>query len=312
MYSTSIKAIQVHSLKGHKASIFSLARLEEENRFLSGDGNGYVVEWNLEEPENGTAVAQLPSNVFCMKYIADRNILAVGTMSGVLYFLDYKTKALIKAIEYHKGGIFHLWRSDNILYACGGDGQLSLWDLEELNLSHSVQVSDKSLRCLDFSLEKSMLAIGSSDHNIHLYSFSELEKIGILSGHTNSVFSLKFSADGHRIYSGSRDAQLKLWDVEEKSELNSLAAHMRTVNSLAFHPGYPDIPLLATASRDKSIKIWDPEEEKLLKVISIEKQPSHTHSVNKLLWTGHENILISAGDDRALLAWKIVSEPILD
>ena len=302
MYDQKLNAELIHSFQGHKASIFSIAESVDQSRFFSGDGNGYLVEWDFKNPDNGIAIAQLPSNIFSIKYIADKQMIAVGTLSGTLFFLDYVSRKLIKSVEHHRDGIFHIWRSDDLLYVCGGDGQLSLWDLNDLSICQSIQVSDKSLRSLDFSLEREQIAIGSSDHDIHLYSFRDLKKVSVLSGHENSVFCVHYNPEGDRLYSGSRDAQIKIWDTVATEQIHSLPAHMSTVNSLAMHPS---LPLLASASRDKTIKIWDTDRDKLLKVISAEKQTAHKHSVNKLLWSGYENILISAGDDRGLLAWRI-------
>ena len=44
---------------------------------------------------------------------------------------------------------------------------------------------------------------------------------------------------------------------------------------------------------------------KLLKVIDKARHAGHGTSVNKLLWTGHEELLISAGDDRAISVWDL-------
>jgi WD40 repeat protein len=67
----------------------------------------------------------------------------------------------------------------------------------------------------------------------------------------------------------------------------------------------PNKKLLASASRDKTIKIWDAESLELLKVLDRTKYPtSHTHSVNRLLWL-NDDTLISTGDDRKVICWKI-------
>jgi len=305
MYSSKIDVSQIFSFSGHKASIFALEKKNDEGSFFSGDGDGYIVEWNLNNPEQGKAFAQLPSNVFAIEYIEDHQLIAAGTMSGVLYFLDYASKKLIKAIDLHKDGIFAIWRSDNSLYICGGDGNLSIWDLGKMDIKKTLDISEKSLRSIDFNLENNLIAIGSSDHHIYLLDFPSLEVKSKLSAHTNSVFSVKFSENGEKLFSGSRDAQMKVWDMNSGSEYKSLAAHLLTVNSVIELSG---TGLLASGSRDKSFKFWEMESEKLVKVIHNDKVPSHTHSVNKLLWLEYENILISAGDDRQLLAWKVDAE----
>jgi WD40 repeat protein len=68
----------------------------------------------------------------------------------------------------------------------------------------------------------------------------------------------------------------------------------------------PDGKYFATGSRDKMVKIWEAESVQLLLRINKEKQDGHLNSVNKVLWT--EDGLVSTGDDRLIILWKIVAQ----
>ena len=61
----------------------------------------------------------------------------------------------------------------------------------------------------------------------------------------------------------------------------------------------------ATGSRDKTIKIWNADNFELLLRIDNAKNKGHTQSVNKLLWSDFNNYLVSTGDDKAIMVWKI-------
>jgi WD40 repeat protein len=89
---------------------------------------------------------------------------------------------------------------------------------------------------------------------------------------------------------------------ENFKNIKSQPAHLFTINNIAFHPTEP---IFATASRDKMIKIWDLNNYKLLKVIDVIKFGGHINSVNKLLWSTFNNLLISVSDDRTVIVWKI-------
>jgi len=44
---------KVHHLTGHQSSIFALCGYKKSHQFVSGDGGGYAVLWNLEEVDKG-------------------------------------------------------------------------------------------------------------------------------------------------------------------------------------------------------------------------------------------------------------------
>ncbi|MFT7151210.1 MAG: WD40 repeat protein, partial [Nonlabens sp.] len=60
-----------------------------------------------------------------------------------------------------------------------------------------------------------------------------------------------------------------------------------------------------TCSMDKSIKVWDAETFQLLKVIDKARHAGHGTSINKVLWTNFNNLLLSASDDRSISTWDI-------
>jgi WD40 repeat protein len=122
--------------------------------------------------------------------------------------------------------------------------------------------------------------------------------------HENSIFTLLYSSDGRTLFSGSRDARLKTWDVtNDYQKAAEVVAHLFAINHIDFSP---DNKHFVTCSLDKSIKVWDLEEMKLLKVIDRARHGGHRTSVNKLLWTSHEEQLLSASDDRTISVWHII------
>jgi WD40 repeat protein len=48
------------------------------------------------------------------------------------------------------------------------------------------------------------------------------------------------------------------------------------------------------------------DELRLLKVIDRARHAGHGTSVNKVLWTSHEDQLVSASDDRTISIWNII------
>lgn len=294
---------QIAKLTGHKGSIYTIVQGSEPQKILSGAGDGWVIEWDLTNPEIAKVVAKVETNIFSMVYLKSKNWLAVGNMFGGLHWVDLNKKTDLKNIAFHEKGIFDIIEVDDHIYTVGGDGKLAKWNIETQEIVESIQLTNKSLRSIDYDDLGKRFVIGASDYSIYFLDIDLNIKHKIESAHENSIFTTKFVNKGTTLLSGSRDAHLKVWDLNENFEnVNSQAAHLFTINNIAFHPTEP---FFATASRDKIIKIWDLNNYKLLKVIDVIKFGGHINSVNKLLWSTFNNLLISVSDDRTVIVWQI-------
>ncbi|MEM1322891.1 MAG: WD40 repeat domain-containing protein [Bacteroidota bacterium] len=298
-----IEVEKVIQLRGHKAAIYTLFA-KDERHFLSGAGDGWVVEWDLDNPDPGRLIAKVDSNIFSLHYLADTAQLAVGNMNGGLHWVNLADIENPHNIAHHRKGLFSMLELNGQLLTAGGSGLLSRWSIQTGRPLESYQLSNDSLRCLSYNAPRDEIAVGASDNNIYFLDARTLEIRQVLhQAHDNSVFSLAYTADGSHLLSGGRDAHLKAWDLEHNYErVFSQPAHWFTINHIAFQPSGQ---LFATASRDKSIKIWDASNFDLLKVIDRTKLDGHLNSVNRLLWMQDGELLLSTGDDRSVCIWKI-------
>lgn len=314
-YFYEMKIKKIAQLAGHQGSVFALAQGHTPQYILSGAGDGWIVEWDLNNPDMGKLLAKVESNIFSLCFISEKNILIAGNMNGGVHFIDLNNTENNKNVLHHRLGVYHIQIIDNQLFTLSGEGVLTRWNIDEKRTVESIQLSLKSLRCLDYSASRQEIAIGASDGHIYFLDLNLSIKRIIKNAHKNSVFTVRYTPDGKNLLSGGRDALLKVWSLDENTEVAEIAAHLYTINSIVFHPRNPHV--FATGSRDKTIKIWQigndindgndehPSPIRLLKVINTIRYGGHTHSVNALLWTTHHNRLISASDDRSIIVWEI-------
>jgi len=294
---------QIASLTGHRASIYTLVQGNSSSEFLSGGGDGWVVHWDLANTEKAKVLAKVEGNIFSLLYVPEKQLLLAGNMYGGLHWISLDEKQDLRNIAHHKNGIYDIRYVNNHIYTAGGDGKLSKWESEVMRPIETFQLTAESLRSLAYNEARQEWAVGASDNAIYLLDNDLNIKKRIENAHENSVFTVKYSPDGKYLLSGSRDAHLKVWDIANDFKLKSAQpAHWFTVNDIVYHP---EGHLFATASRDKTIKIWAADTFKLLKVIDTARNGCHINSVNKLLWTAHENMLISCSDDRTIMLWHV-------
>ena len=298
-----VQVNKIGTYAGHRDCVYVLEKSGEQNRFFSAAGDGMVVRWDFEHPDQGELVAKVDNSVYAMAYVPDKNWLIIGQNFKGLHVVDLVTKAEIRNLHFTEAAIFDILIAEQQVFVASGDGKVYAFGLEDLSLKNVFDFSDKSARCLAYNYHLGQLAIGYSDHHIRIVENGVLLKE--FKAHSNSIFTVCYSPDGAELLSGGRDAQLKIWDVGNGYiPKETIVAHMYAINHVAFSP---EGAYYATASMDKSVKVWDAHRHKLLKVIDKSRHAGHGTSVNKLLWTDYHNLLVSASDDRSISVWEVQS-----
>ena len=298
-----IKVSKVAQLTGHNASVFALSAGKDVGHFRSGGGEGWVAEWNLNDPETGRLITKVDTQIFSLCPLHPDNRLVVGNMNGGAHWIDLDYPDFTKNILHHRKGIYGILHIENFVFTIGGDGVLTKWDSLTAKTLESIQLSNQSLRCLAYSAQRQEIAVGASDHALYFLDASSLVlKKRIDNAHQNSVFAIAYHPNNQHLLTGGRDAHLTIWRLDHYQKINTQPAHWFTINDLVFHPkGH----LFATASRDKTIKIWDAYTFELLKVLDTIRDGGHVNSVNALYWSAFSDYLISGSDDRSIIIWQI-------
>lgn len=295
---------KLHTLTGHGDSIYTVQGGKTAHDLFSAGGDGMVVRWNLEAPESGKLVAQLPNSIYALHHLKDEDQLIAAQNFEGIHLLDYSNKKEIKSLKLTNSYIFDLKSDEKKIFVAAGDGVIHVVDREEWVILDRLEYAQKSARTMAIHKERNELVVGYSDNFIRVFDLFTHQMKQEWKAHNNSVFALQFTNSGEYLLSGSRDAHLKVWDWAGNYELRKdIVAHMYTINHIAFSP---DGKHFVTCSMDKSIKVWDSHEFKLLKVIDKARHAGHGTSVNKLEWTSFNNQLVSASDDRTLSIWEII------
>ena len=104
-----------------------------------------------------------------------------------------------------------------------------------------------------FSPDGSLLAGGSDDNRIRLWSTENYELVGNWVGHRRWVNGVIFSPDGNLLFSGSHDQTVGIWDVRAGEPLNMLEGHDGVVLRVAVNPAGT---LIASTSWDGTVRLW--------------------------------------------------------
>ncbi|MFY0591283.1 WD40 repeat domain-containing protein [Roseivirga sp.] len=298
-----IEVEKIKTLAGHSDCVYTLEKGPKENMFFSSGGDGVVASWDLNDLESGKVIVKVPSSVYALCYYPERNVLIIGQNFDGIHLIDLEKMTEVGSIKLGTSAIFDIKVLKDRIFVALANGEVHILDITTLETIHVIQASEKSARSIAISEIHEHLVVGFSDNFIRIYSLVDFSLIEEIQAHKISVFTVRYSPDQRYLISGSRDAHIKVWDPQHGYQLReSIVAHMFAINHLDFSP---DGKHFVTCSMDKSIKVWDARTFQLLKVIDKARHAGHGTSINKVLWTNYNNLLLSASDDRSISIWDI-------
>jgi WD repeat-containing protein 61 len=299
--------VKKNILKGHQSGIYKLLKTKDDNHsFFSAAGDGKVVKWNSLEFANGDLIATVPSSIYAMEIIENKNLLLIGTHKGQLHVVDLVSKQELKCMELHPNGIFEInfVEEYNLLVTGGADGKILFLDANTFEIKSSLHFGSFKIRSTVKHHDEKILAVGCGDGSIAIIDLDTLKPLHKFVAHQQdfSVNTVCFSPDGNYLLSGSRDAHLNMYDVKNNFALiTTIPTHNYAIYQIAFSPTGK---YFATASRDKTCKIWDAEIMQMILRLDKEKHDGHINSVNSLLWM-NDNLLVTGSDDRTVICWEL-------
>jgi len=292
------------SFQGHKAAVYALCTGSTPDSFLSGGGDGIVVQWDVDQPEKGEALVNVGEAIFSLGLLAEQELLLIGTGTGRLLVVDLRTRQEVQAIEAHTKGVFRICPLDaNTLACAGGDGTLSTWNLNDdrakpLTQVRRIPLCEEKLRDMVLSAAGERMVVACGDGSLRELDLPTLNEKQRFEGHTKGSNCVTFHPTKPVLISGGKDGLVKVWRADGGC-LVEFAAHKGSVYATTFDPKGR---YLATVGRDSLLKVWDANTLEPIHRSAREKT-AHTHSINAALWLGIT--LITASDDRNVHAWRV-------
>lgn len=300
---SKIQVTKLHTFLGHKDAIYVLEPQVGSSMFYSGSGDGMVVRWDLNNPDEGHLVAKMNNSVYALQDVSDQGCLVVGNNFEGIHLIDLEKNNQKGSLSLNKSAIFDIKYYNGKLLVATGAGTVLVIDLVRLRVVQELDYSNKSARCISLDPERGEFAVGYSDHQVRVFDLQNYTMLFQLSGHTNSVFTTAYHPSEQLLVTAGRDAHIRIWNKQQGYKLeDSIAAHMYAINHIEFSPNGHHF---VTCSMDKSIKVWDAHKFKLLKVIDKTRYASHGTSVNKLYWSPYNQQLVSCSDDRVITVWDL-------
>lgn len=131
---------------GHKDCVYALAKSYDSNLFLSAAGDGMVVQWNIDQPDQGELIAKVPNSVYAIHLLEALGQVLVGQNFEGIHLIDIREKKELKSLKLSDSYIFDIQHIDNKIFVACGNGEVIIVDLVNFTKIHAIKLSDKSAR----------------------------------------------------------------------------------------------------------------------------------------------------------------------
>ena len=180
--------------------------------------------------------------------------------------------------------------------SAGMDGLVKLWSVPSWGLITEFKGHTKSVNSISVSHDLDIIATGSSDCTIRLWSAEGLP-LKVIKGHNNTVSSVCISPDGKLLASGSHDGTTRLWTLPEGEELLTLKVNSNSILRVLFTP---DGKKLFSGGIGGDIYVWSLSNGELE-----QKLMGHAIALMSMLLTPDKEHLISSGYEQKLCIWSL-------
>uniref|UniRef100_A0A182WE74 Small-subunit processome Utp12 domain-containing protein n=1 Tax=Anopheles minimus TaxID=112268 RepID=A0A182WE74_9DIPT len=192
-----------------------------------------------ERDEQGKLIIQKKRHPFYYKRLA-RHYLAD------LPRAENRT-AYVTAATYHQ--------KLRILVVAFSTGSFYLYELPDVNLIHSLSISDASIGSVTFNDTGDWLALGvSSLGQLLVWEWQSEQYIMKQQEHSQGMNCLSYAPDGHQLVTGGQDGKVKLWNVTSGFCVVTFSEHTAAVQAVEFSRNKK---FLVSASLDGTVRAYD-------------------------------------------------------
>lgn len=301
---------RVHTLKGHKQMVTSLAFSADGKRLVSGGDDNIAIVWDVETGKETYTTPAAEGRVEAVAFSKKRGLIGLADASGTVTVYDPSVenpKPLVKttATEGNKqqATCLTFFPDDSKLLAGGVDREARILAGPAVPGGSEPPAADALLKFSGHTDTVSGVAVttdgllvvtGSYDRTIRVWDANSGKQIRLYQGHLEKVTSLAMRPDGRQVASGSEDGRIFLWDISSVDEHVQVGEAKDSLWAVAYAP---DGSRMAVAGADRLIRVYDAA-GKLTHTLK-----GHSAAITSLVFVTPER-LASAGGDRVIKLWN--------
>lgn len=158
-----------------------------------------------------------------------------------------KRDALLTAANYN--------RQTKVLVVAFSTGAFYLYELPDVNMIHSLSISDYPISAALFNCTGDWVALASREiGQLLVWEWQSEQYIMKQQGHSSEMTSIAYSPDGQYIATGGEDSKVKLWNTQSSFCFVTFSEHTSGVTALQFSHNKK---FLVSSSLDGTVRAFD-------------------------------------------------------
>jgi WD40 repeat protein len=260
------------------------------------------------DPSLGGELAGHYWTLSAVAFSPNSQLVATGSDDGTVRLWNAGTREPIGNALLPSGGIADLVFLDDTRLAVGSD-DVSIWDVTQPESPHrlsrvgsrSISALGTSISALDYARDAKVLVVGGAE-----YSRSELwdvrdpakpAHLRTLETEPNAVDDIAISADGTKVAAVDKHG-LNVWGSGRRPTVRG-----GDFSAVAFTPDGETLATGGKGSYNGGIRLWDVRDPSRPHVKR--DLDGHLNSVKSLAFNDDGSLLLSAGNDKAVLLWDV-------
>lgn len=197
------------------------------------------------------------SAVSCSAFRIDGERLAVGYDDGAIELWYPITGKFLSKLDAKAGRVVSIAfdPQTSAVESVHADGRLRIWsDATSSQQPRILSPDQGKLTCLDHSPDGSLLACGSNNGVIWIWSAESRRLVHQFANRGANVRSVAFSPDSRRLAVGGGDAVVRVWNLTGGREEEPCVGHTAAIAQVAFRS---DGAAIISHSDDGDVRTWD-------------------------------------------------------
>ncbi len=205
-----------YQLKGHEATVWSVAFSADGTLLASGSNDSTVRIWDTRTGKPLTVLQGHTGEVSSVAFSPDGTLLASASDDKTVRLWHTRTGKLLYSLQGHTGEVSSVAFSPDgtLLASASGDKTVRLWDTRTGKSLKVLQGHTDGVHSVAFSPDGTALISGGRDKILVVWSTRDWHKAAVLTGHTDWITQIAFALGGRLMATSSMDGTIRLWSIQ--------------------------------------------------------------------------------------------------